>query len=112
MRLDDLDRKIIGKLIGENRFLTTCDLAFLIFNPKDKYELQKFSNKIAYRLKKFKSLNLVIERVFNKKTRYKINFDNIYYDDCYLKIGDSEEIYLGKTVVININDNFFIFTGD
>lgn len=110
MRVDDLDRKIIGKLIGENKFLTTCDLAFLIFNPKDKYELQKLSNKIAYRLKKFKEANLVVERSFNKKMRYKINYDNIYYDDCYLKIGKKEEIYLGKTVVINIGDDFFIFT--
>ena len=81
---DSLDGEIF-RVIFSHGYVTTSDIAKILFSPKDKNELRKKTALITYRIKKYEKLGLLEVIENNGRKTYRVKPDNFFIA---LKIGN------------------------
>ena len=96
----------------EGRDTTTTNLAKVIFQPKNDYELRIKDNFIRARLKKWTKFGILEKRENEGKTFYTVKPESIFIGDATLVVETQNEtavLELGKGILFKTNDTWFLY---
>lgn len=101
MKITNFDTDLILHLLREEEASTT-ELAYLLFAPKDDYELRKLDSKIRYRLERMRKQ----EMLHKNGVKYKVNEERVFLTPANLRLVDIDtEVGLGTMLVVFPKDD-------
>lgn len=101
MKITNFDTDLILHLLREESASTT-ELAYLLFAPKDDYELRKFDSKIRYRLERMRKK----EMLHKNGVKYKVNEERVFLSPASLRLVDIDvEMPMGTMLVVYPKDD-------
>lgn len=106
MKFDSTDIKIFNAFV-DNEYLTSTDIAKMIFTPKNRDEMIAKNTLISYRLKKWLKSGLIINNTVSGTKHYSLNDELITIGESFLTV-DGKQIEMGNALIIDIKNNGYI----
>ena len=112
MNIDDLDLMLMMFFLEYNgKTHTSVDVVKVLYDPDNRDDMIRFTNRVNYRLDKWVKLNIFQKEIKHERNKniayYTVNLDGIYYGEAELNIV-GKKINAGVAIVLELKDGQYL----